>query len=120
MRSRVRQNRLGIAVVCLGLVICVTPGCAVGSKSMSIDSTSKMPWFGLELKGRKPKSDGPAFRSVRNEKGEKPRIDTLGRKKGDSIDSNVPATTSSTALPLTDRNLVSDARKKDAGEIDFH
>lgn len=86
---------------------------------MSIDSTSKSPWFNLELKGRKRKSDGPDFRSVRNEQGEKLRIDTLGRKKGDSLDSNISATTS-TELPLTDRNLVSDARKKDAAEIDFH
>ena len=120
MRSRVRQIRLEIAVVCLGIVICATPGCAVGSKSMSIDSTSKSPWFNLELKGRKRKSDGPDFRSVRNEQGEKLQIDTLGRKKGDSNDSNISATTLSTELPLTDRNLVSDARKKDAAEIDFH
>lgn len=115
MKSPVHQIQLKIAVVCLGIVICATPGCAVGSKSMSIDSTSKSPWFNLELKGRKRKSDGPDFRSVRNEHGEKPRIDTLGRKNGDGSDN----AKSSTVLPLTDRNLISDTWKKDSAEIDF-
>jgi len=116
MKSQVRQIQLKIAVVCLGFITLAAPGCAIGSKSMSVDSTSKMPWFGLELKNRKPKSDGPSFRSVRNENGDKSRIDTLGRKSSDDNDSSAK---SSMALPLTDRNLLSDKGKRDKTEIDF-
>ncbi|MFO1040333.1 MAG: hypothetical protein U0941_01020 [Planctomycetaceae bacterium] len=115
MKSQLRQIQRKIAVVCLGISL-ITPGCAIGSKTMSIDSTSKMPWFGLELKGRKPKSDGPSYRSVRNENGDKSRIDTLGRKSSDASDSSGK---SSMVLPLTDRNLLSDNGKKDDHEIDF-
>ncbi len=116
MKSQVHQIQLKIAVVCLGLIAFAAPGCAIGSKTMSIDSTSRMPWLGLELKGRKPKSDGPPFRSVRNENGDKSRIDTLGRKSSDDNDSSAK---SSMALPLTDRNLLSDEGKRDKTEIDF-
>jgi hypothetical protein len=39
-------------------------GCAVGSRSFSIDSNSRVPFFGLELKERKPKSTAPAYQSI--------------------------------------------------------
>ena len=39
-------------------------GCAIGGKSFSIDSNSRVPFFGLELKERKPKSTAPAYRSI--------------------------------------------------------
>lgn len=87
---------------------------------MSIDSTSKMPWFGLELKGRKPKSDGPEFRSVRADQGAKSRIDTLARSsKGGAIESAGLTSRSSNALPLTERALLSDSTKMEVTEIDF-
>ena len=53
---------------CTASVIVMTvihlSGCAVGSKSFSIDSNSRIPFFGLELKERKPKSSAPAYRSI--------------------------------------------------------
>ncbi len=39
-------------------------GCTVGSKSFSMDSISRMPFFGLELKERKPKSSAPTYNSI--------------------------------------------------------
>ena len=122
MTSLLRRFGMCGALVCLGIGLCAgITGCAVGSKSMSIDSTSKMPWFGLELKGRKPKSDGPAFRSVRAEQGQGSRIDTLGRSTKDQSGdfAGSPIRKSSTALPTTDQSLVSDSTGKDIAEIDF-
>ena len=44
--------------VVFGLAICLlSAGCAITRKSASIDSTSKMPWLGLELA---PKRSEPA------------------------------------------------------------
>jgi len=39
-------------------------GCTIGGKSFSIDSNSRVPFFGLELKERKPKSTAPAYQSI--------------------------------------------------------
>ncbi len=39
-------------------------GCTIGGKSFSIDSNSRVPFFGLELKERKPKSTAPSYRSI--------------------------------------------------------
>lgn len=43
-------------------------GCAVGGKSVSIDSNSRLPFFGLELQERQRKSAGPPIHSIREEK----------------------------------------------------
>jgi len=39
-------------------------GCTVGGKSFAIDSNSRVPFFGLELKERKRKEGAPAYRSI--------------------------------------------------------
>lgn len=114
-----------IVSVWLGLILSIAlGGCAVGGKSMSIDSTSKMPWFGLELKGRKPKSDGPQFRSVKSDQGDKSRIATAGLlglttgTKAADTGSSLPKK-SSTALPTTDQSLVLDSTHQGPAEVDF-
>jgi hypothetical protein len=54
-----------IVALCWTSVITVlASGCTVGAKSFSMDSTSRMPFFGLELKERKPKSAVPSFNSI--------------------------------------------------------
>lgn len=75
-------GRSKISLCCLGLCVClVASGCAVAGKSMSIDSTSRMPWFGLELKERSRKSQGPSFRSIANDSESSVRIESLGLSK---------------------------------------
>jgi hypothetical protein len=49
-------------------------GCTVGSKSFSMDSISRMPFFGLELKERKPKSSAPSYNSISQASGNVSRI----------------------------------------------
>lgn len=39
-------------------------GCTVGGKSFSMDSNSRIPFFGLELRERKPKSSVPSYNSI--------------------------------------------------------
>ncbi len=39
-------------------------GCTIGGKSFSIDSNSRVPFFGLELKERKPKRTVPSYQSI--------------------------------------------------------
>ncbi len=98
----------------MGMSIAMS-GCVVGSKGMQMDSTSRMPWFNLELKERKKKADGPAFRSVRSDNGAKSRVDMLGMFGGKTgqtatveTDKSLP-TKSATALPTTDQSLVLDS-----------
>lgn len=65
----------------LGLSVCLAvsaSGCAVSGKSVSIDSTSRMPWFGLELKERARKSSQPAYRSIGRDSTSPVRIESLG------------------------------------------
>jgi hypothetical protein len=50
-------------------------GCTVGGKSFSIDSNSRVPFFGLELQERKPKSTAPAFRSISWSGGGTPEVE---------------------------------------------
>lgn len=58
------------------LVTVLVSGCAVGGKSFSMDSNSRVPFFGLELRERKPKSSGPAFSTISRSKSNSPRFDT--------------------------------------------
>ena len=85
----------------LGLSIAIC-GCAVGSKGASIDSSSKMPWFNLELKERKKKQDGPAFRSVNLDKKGKSRIEAVASFDGQAQESTSVPRKASTALPLSE------------------
>ena len=86
---------------------------------MSIDSTSRMPWFGLELKGRKPKSDGPAYRAVNLDKSSKTRLEALGLNDAKS-DAGNPPKKLATALPLTDLSLATETKVADnSSDFDF-
>ena len=54
-----------VTLVCLMSIFTgVVSGCTIGSKSFSIDSNSRVPFFGLELKERKPKSTAPSYQSI--------------------------------------------------------
>ena len=116
MTSLLGRHRTRVCTVWLGIGLSIAlSGCVVGSKGMQIDSTSRMPWFNLELKERKKKAEGPAFRSVRSDKGAKSRVDMLGMFGGKSsstatveTDKSLP-TKSATALPTTDQSLVLDS-----------
>jgi hypothetical protein len=44
--------------------VAILSGCTIGGKSFSIDSNSRIPFFGLELKERKPKSIAPVYQSI--------------------------------------------------------
>lgn len=60
-------------------------GCTVGSKSFSMDSISRTPFFGLELKERKPKSSAPTYNSISQSAAIVPRIEPalgLGSSSG--------------------------------------
>jgi hypothetical protein len=57
-------------------------GCTVEGKSASIDSNSRIPFFGLELRERERKSSGPPIHSIRAEDSSELRIDSLGLLKG--------------------------------------
>ena len=48
----------------LAVAVALQSGCAIGGKSFSMDSNSRIPFFGLELKERKPKSTAPVYRSI--------------------------------------------------------
>jgi hypothetical protein len=51
--------------VCLmSMISGILSGCTIGGKSFSIDSNSRVPFFGLELKERKPKSIAPSYQSI--------------------------------------------------------
>ena len=116
MTSLLVRHRTRVCTALLGIGMSIAmSGCVVGSKGMQMDSTSRMPWFNLELKERKKKSDGPAFRSVRSDNGAKSRVDMLGMFGGKSgqtatveTDKSLP-TKSATALPTTDQSLVLDS-----------
>ena len=116
MTSLLGRYRTRVCTAWLGIGMSIAQsGCVVGSKGMQIDSTSRMPWFNLELKERKKKAEGPAFRSVRSDKGAKSRVDMLGMVGGKSsqtatveTDKSLPAK-SAIALPTTDQSLVLDS-----------
>jgi hypothetical protein len=63
-------GRCVFAVFFAAAICCVGSGCAVGGKSFAIDSNSRIPFFGLELQERKPKSAAPAYRSIARAKSE--------------------------------------------------
>lgn len=66
----------------VGLCFCGAIGCAVGGRSVSIDSNSRIPFFGLELQERQRKSSGPPIRSIHSDKTSNGRIEALGLTKG--------------------------------------
>lgn len=53
------------SIVCMmSAMALVSSGCTVGGKSFAIDSNSRVPFFGLELKESKRKQSAPAYRSI--------------------------------------------------------
>lgn len=52
-----------VSCLAMGLILSFS-GCAVGGKSFAIDSNSRVPFFGLELKERKAKDKAPSYRSI--------------------------------------------------------
>lgn len=102
----------------LGLSIAIC-GCAVGSKGASIDSTSKMPWLNLELKERKKKQDGPAFRAVNLEKNGKSRIEAMSSSDGKAQDLTSAPRKASTALPLSEPATPETRVADSSGDFDF-
>lgn len=62
---------------CLGLLPAIlASGCVVGSKSFQIDSNSRVPFFGLELKERSPKKDGPSYNTISRSNSSQSRVKT--------------------------------------------
>lgn len=74
--------------ICAGMALAVfSGGCAIGGKSFSIDSNSRIPFFGLELKERKPKSNAPSYNSISRSGSEASRVETaLGTVSSRPID----------------------------------
>ena len=105
------RQGLRVCVIGLGLSVC---GCAVGGKSMSIDSTSRSPWFNLELKERKKRADGPAHRAIRFDKSSHLRLETAG--VSGAFGSDAPR--KSLALPA-DQSLAADTSRDEPVELDF-
>ena len=81
--NRVSSCRALLALAaCVGLVSCGAVGCAVDGKSVSIDSNSRIPFFGLELKERSRKSAGPPIHSIRADGRSEVRVEPVGLVKG--------------------------------------
>lgn len=112
----------------LGFVSCGAVGCAVDGKSVSIDSNSRIPFFGLELKERQRKSAGPPIHSIRADVQSVVRVEPLGLVKsvaslsrlGEMWDRKSPSLPT-IALPMTDERLGVDTPvSRSSTEIDFH
>lgn len=73
-----RAAKLLLPLWVVGLCCCGAIGCTVGGRSVSIDSNSRIPFFGLELQERQRKSNGPPVRSIRSEQKSVVRIEPLG------------------------------------------
>lgn len=117
------DRRWKIGRICLGICLSVSlSGCAVSGRSMQLDSTSRMPWFNLELRERAKKSSGPAFKSVKSDGERKTRIDPLGLfgGKSESAEKADDQKKISLALPTTHQSPVLDSTaRSDAPEFDF-
>ncbi len=59
-------------------------GCAVGWRSFSFDSTSRVPFFGFELQERKSKSSAPSYNSISRTDSVNSRIETALRMEAGS------------------------------------
>ena len=57
-------SRTSLIVCCSAVLTATLCGCTVGSKSFSMDSNSRVPFFGLELRERAKKDDSPRFNSI--------------------------------------------------------
>ncbi len=94
------------------LLFCLSPalfavgsGCTVGGKSFSMDSNSRVPFFGLELRERKPKSTAPTYNSISRSNTDGSRVEPALR---------VGSSTASTLLTRGDRQIAIVADTSDA------
>lgn len=123
-----REGMLLLTVWAIGVCCCGATGCTVGGRSVSIDSNSRIPFFGLELQERRRKSDGPPVHSIRSDQKTDVRIEPLGLKKavgslarlGEKWDRK-PSLLVPIAVPRTDANSnsVSAGEQQAAEQIDF-
>lgn len=142
---KVVGGRFTVFGLCTLVIAVQFSGCTVGAKSFSMDSVSRMPFFGLELWERKPKSSGPAFREIRRSRYDVPSIETAlnsenpakkkwnsktGRNDGSesarAIVSEHPSNqqvvsgSRSLVFPASDRNVAKLGQADSAGTVDFN
>jgi hypothetical protein len=111
----------------VGPCCCGVIGCTVGGRSVSIDSNSRIPFFGLELKERQRKSSGPPVHSIRLDQKTDTRIESLGSTKGIGFLVRLgenrdwkPSPLAPIAVPRTDANVSSvGVGQQGAIQIDF-
>ena len=58
------------------IIVVILGGCTVGQKSFSMDSNSRVPFFGLELWERKPKNSSPTFNSISRTQSDRSHVET--------------------------------------------
>jgi|GEM_PF-2683476 len=73
---RAGQGRCTLLCGLICAFIATASGCTVSGKSFSMDSNSRIPFFGLELKDRKPKVNAPSFNSISRADADNPRIES--------------------------------------------
>jgi hypothetical protein len=127
MRQRWDAGRLLLIAWAFGVSCCGASGCTVGGRSVSIDSNSRIPFFGLELRERPRKTNGPPVHSIRSGSQTDVRIEPLGltkaigppRRLGETRD-RTPSPLVPVVMPLTEVNSTSaSAGTRVAAEIDF-
>ena len=130
MKVMSQHRREGMSLLTVwvdGLCCSGVIGCAVGGRSVSIDSNSRIPFFGLELQERKRKSDGPPVHSIRSDRKSDVRIEPLGLTKGIGSLARLgekwdrkPSPLAPVSVPLTDANSPNLLAKEQAAvQIDF-
>lgn len=86
LRGRFKGSPMKAAHFRCALLLCGTSvlavlesGCTVGRKTFSLDSTSRMPFFGLELKERGPKPPDPKYSSISRSTTDGSRVQSMLR-----------------------------------------
>ncbi len=67
-RMKTVHGRYACSWYVMAIVFAGMSGCTIGGKSFTMDSNSRIPFFGLELKERKPKSTAPVYQSIARKK----------------------------------------------------
>ena len=81
------RGRFACFVCIVSAVTVEISGCAVSGKSLYIDSNSRVPFFGLELKERKSKTNGPSYNSISRSSADKSRVEAaIGGGSSTSVD----------------------------------
>lgn len=122
-----RREWMLLMVWVAGSCCCGATGCAVGGRSVSIDSNSRIPFFGLELRERQRKSSGPPVRSIHSDHKTDVRIEPLSLPKGIGSRARLgekrdrkPSPLAPVSVPRTDGNSPSlPAKGQAAAQIDF-